>query len=571
MATPPADLVSRAQRAVAEAMMRIQQVWHVLGIDEEYQEERSEEIMNLVNGLVMTMAEQEEEERDNVLRRVKENREQLASLAKEMNVEPGVDTDLPLLDLDKALGDRIAALNEEREQRIHSLIDLESRLEVLQESLVVSEKEEKREDELSMERLEDLRHRITEYEKELDERKKGLASTMKEIKHLWAQLRYRPRTEFEEQVAKGVDRLPLSPANILALHRLRDSLKDMLPALKVEVDTVAARTHEMCMLLGEQEDEYVRAAARIKEKTEAFDGVCRDAIDLWEQELERLHKKKQAMLPVVVLKTFEKLDKQWQQTYFCAQQSREFMEALGLEYPLEYDDVKEISDRRVLEMALEAIEEECARQTALHDEHKDVYQAVHTIEALQGKKAQFKEDDLLNNRGGLRFKVEKMDKQIDACKRQIAKWERQTGTKFMVRGAHFLSILTRKEEAEREHQLKLKEQRRQQRQKQLQQEARFGSIPATPKRARRDLGKPSTRNGPNSLKTPKSSRKVAKRTPLKENVPHLNLFENDIKGNICIEFDSSHHANRPADASVGTFSMFKETATNRLHSTKLPK
>ena len=72
-----------------------------------------------------------------------------------------------------------------------------------------------------------------------------------------------------------------------------------------------------------------------------------------------------------------------QLTPLGAQSARAFMEDLGLEYPLEYDDVRQVSDRRQLEHALVALEDEIARQKALYEEHKEVYQAVHTIEALQ--------------------------------------------------------------------------------------------------------------------------------------------------------------------------------------------
>ena len=58
---------------------------------------------------------------------------------------------------------------------------------------------------------------------------------------------------------------------------------------------------------------------------------------------------------------------------------------------------------------------------------------------------------------------------------------------------------------------------------------------------------------------------------MKENVPKLHLFEDDIKGNIHIEFDSSRRVDAHSDSTLASFSMFKENAQGRMHSTKLSK
>lgn len=430
------NLIEDAKQSIAVAMSRILRVWDIVGIDQEYQEERSQEIMGLINGLVMTMAEQEEAERDSVLQRVHQNKQKLISLSKEMGVEPQCEMDLPFLDLDEALCDKIKELEVERERRLHSLVELESRLEVLQESLMVNKasgKDDAREDDLSIDHLQNLQQQIDEYEQELQERRKGLCATMDEIKHLWTQLQYEPANEFEQTVAQGIDRLPLSPANILALHRLRDTLKECIPNLQEKIEKLSQRAHEMTLLVGEKEENFNRVKQRILEQTKEFNGICKQTVKLWEEEIARLRQKKQEMLPLVILKTFNQLSKLWESTYFCAKEAQKFMLQFDLEYPLEFDDIQRISDKHQLEQALTAMEDECARQVAIYEEHKDVFQAVSMIEKCQAEKAKVNEDDLLHNRGGLRFKISRMDKQIDASRKQIVQWERRTGRQFMVR------------------------------------------------------------------------------------------------------------------------------------------
>lgn len=73
---------------------------------------------------------------------------------------------------DEQLGDAIAKLREERERRLESIIELESRLQTVQTSLVLENvhEEQTQDNDLSLSRIQQLECRVTEFEQEVGQR-----------------------------------------------------------------------------------------------------------------------------------------------------------------------------------------------------------------------------------------------------------------------------------------------------------------------------------------------------------------------------------------------------------------
>lgn len=259
-----ADLHAATAAGLAADLARLEHVWAQLGLSAADAAARRSEVVGHLARMVVDMAAEEERQRDDILRSIAENRARVAELERELEMPPSTaasssapssrtsatfphphhasarpaHADTSLLRVDTELEERCEALEAERERRLEEKVELESRAELLRESLVLDEREAAdlslRHD-ISVSGLERLREIVGEYERQLEARRREAAPAVAACQGLMRDLCYVPEDDFEAQVAKGLEGLSLSASTLRALRGLHDRLEAQLARLGEDV------------------------------------------------------------------------------------------------------------------------------------------------------------------------------------------------------------------------------------------------------------------------------------------------------------------------------------------------
>eukprot|EP00053_Salpingoeca_punica_P010960 m.97997 g.97997 ORF g.97997 m.97997 type:complete len:596 (+) comp15548_c0_seq1:137-1924(+) len=469
-------LQSDAADCVRDGLQRLAAVWDELGLVAEERRAREQEVLQHIERLVGTMATQEE----NTLKALQESVASLSTTVVELSRE--LETAVPktstknIVELEESLLETVDQLKKEREARLESLVELESRMEILQASLMISNPSSSESAHtvcnISLSRISQLQSQINEYERELHDRKIAAKETFDAVLRLWDELDQTPATPFEKEVAKGLDRFTLSPSNILALQRLKEQLEQTKVQKKAELDSLRQRIQALWARLEISTVEQRSFLAQFSDYSKA----TRKAV---QAEWERLQRLRSKNIRRFVEASRDELAKWWSKCHFGDAQRQMFAAAYADEYT---------------EEVLAEHEAEVARIQGIYEGASDLFALVEKRESIVKRlselERQSSDSDRLNNRGGKLLLEEKFRKtalkDLPKIERDIielaATWERIHGTDFTVNDERYIDMLTNQKEEERMAKEREKAEKQRQKQEQLIEELHFGSVPRTPKR-----------------------------------------------------------------------------------------
>ncbi|EDQ90692.1 uncharacterized protein MONBRDRAFT_31889 [Monosiga brevicollis MX1] len=521
-------LMTRAQDALLPTWQRLAKLWTRLGLEEDEQLARQNEVVGHIQQLVDELAAEEQKQCDAIVQLVAENRMKLQGLRAELQLEDAeplltVDTEYSLLRLDADLESRVQELEEIKFQRLEERSFLETRMGGLARTLDLSPEEAPlcADNDISQACIERLKSRLHEIERELEERQSAVAPTVGSIQALWHELAYEPEDDFERGVIENVAALPLSVENIGRLRHLQDKLqriKDQLDEMvnlawvnlhrrwaELEVDMSARRV--VCKQLG-----LPSAAAReAKAHTPPPHGdslrIIREA-NLGLDEIQR------AKLPVVLAKRYQALCKWWRKCFVGEIERQEFLEdELQIDAANEDDDAWHHVPEERREEVLRAMEAAIANLQEQYQSQKDLFAAADVIESYRTKLAATTDEDRLRNRGGLLARLDRMAKSAKLAERRIQDWEDEHGEVFLVNGNPYLETLEDERRRQQEKQHLEAEQRRQRAKNQTEHEMLYGSTPLTPRRVTKAVARtPTSAKRRNTALT--AAGKTPKRVPL---------------------------------------------------------
>jgi hypothetical protein len=327
--------------AVEPVWQRISRVWNQLGLSEEEQVGRRDEVISHLLKLLSELAGEEERQRDQILTIVRENRAKVAELAHELEVDVNVeDADSSLLRIDAELEARRVELEELREQRLFERTELEHKVDVLAKSLVLnSDTFIMNENDVSLNGLEALRHKVDELERELQERKQAIHTTVASIQKLAGELDYQAVSDFEHNVLTRPDELPLSTDNIEVIrdmHRMLQTQRSQLEEMVLLAWTQLTSRWEELEIEPRERQRVLKAlkvaGSKGKPAKDAAPQPNGLSLRVMREENVRLEQIQVAKLPIVLCKRAKEL-KQWQEkTYVSDEEQTLVAQAHGYDH-----------------------------------------------------------------------------------------------------------------------------------------------------------------------------------------------------------------------------------------------
>jgi hypothetical protein len=324
---------------------RMQAVWSRLGFAAEEQAGRSQEVVAHLCSLLNDLASEEEKQLNQILTLIQENRIKVIQLAEELQVDPALppaaaELDTSLLRIDAALEAKRVELEELREERLEEKIALESRADALAHSLVLSPSVTHSivaDTDISQPGLQRLRSKISEFERELQERKEAVVPTVATIKALSRELQYEAEDEFETLALARADTVPLSVPNIERLRQLQHKLESQKTRLNEDVSHAWARLKARWTELEVSAEAQAAVCKALRLPTTRKAPSARDptptasgeTLAQLRQEHRRLDQLQRAMLPKILARRFAELQQLWAQCYRDASELDTLLETWG--------------------------------------------------------------------------------------------------------------------------------------------------------------------------------------------------------------------------------------------------
>lgn len=404
-------------------MAKLQDVWDVIGIQEEKRLERMGSVKNHIEMLLNEMIHEEELLNDQLNEAIHNWQEKLQDLCSELLLDLyKADKNSTPLQLEKELRDEVTTLLKERNFRMEQCEILLKEDQALCTNLCKTPYYIPTGKVPSLQQIEELKNHIMSAAKEKEHRLATFLGLRHEITNLMANIDHVPDTTFEKDaVLEQEDLFFLSDENIKSLEVLRLQLVKRKEELLTMQESLKEQIHSLWITLQIPTEQ---------QNMETTGPIC-EVNAVLQQNLEQLQQMKIKNIKEVITGIREKLHTYWDKCLY-SQKQREESDFLRSE--------------NFTEELLRVHDEELLKITLYYEKYQELFDNFEKWERWWKLFLEFEkkasDPNRYANRGGTLLKEEKERTQLqkklpkleEELKLNILKWETEQGSHFMING-----------------------------------------------------------------------------------------------------------------------------------------
>lgn len=403
-------------------MAKLQDVWDVIGIQEEKRLERMGSVKNHIEMLLNEMIHEEELLNDQLNEAIHNWQEKLQDLCSELLLDLyKADKNSTPLQLEKELRDEVTTLLKERNFRMQQCEILLKEDQALCTDLCKTPYYIPTGKVPSLQQIEELKNHIMSAAKEKEHRLATFLGLRHEITNLMANIDHVPDTTFEKDaVLEQEDLFFLSDENIKSLEVLRLQLVKRKEELLTMQESLKEQIHSLWITLQIPTEQ---------QNMETTGPIC-EVNAVLQQNLEQLQQMKIKNIKEVITGIREKLHTYWDKClYSQKQRESDFLRS-----------------ENFTEELLRVHDEELLKITLYYEKYQELFDNFEKWERWWKLFLEFEkkasDPNRYANRGGTLLKEEKERTQLqkklpkleEELKLNILKWETEQGSHFMING-----------------------------------------------------------------------------------------------------------------------------------------
>uniref|UniRef100_UPI00398E468F protein regulator of cytokinesis 1-like isoform X2 n=1 Tax=Pristiophorus japonicus TaxID=55135 RepID=UPI00398E468F len=444
MAAQSEVLASSISHRLNSTMAKLQDVWDVVGIQENKRLERMESVKMHIERLLDQMIHEEELMKEQLEEEIKKWQRELQTLCSELHLDPYKAESSTPLQLEKELRQEVEALIQERNGRMEECAMLLKEDQALCTDLCKTPYYIPTGKVPSLQELEELKNHLLNAAKEKECRLATFLGLRHMITKLMADIDHVPDTTFEKDaVLEQEDLFFLSDGNIKSLEMLHHQLEMKKQELMATQETLKKEIGSLWSTL----------QIPLEQQNMCTTGSLHQVNTVLQQELEQLQQMKTKKISQIVTGIRQQLHTYWDKCFYSQKQKEEFPFLL---------------DENFTEEVLKMHDEELVKITLYYEQHKELFDDVEKWECWWKlfleleKKAS--DPNRYANRGGALLREakehgqlsKKLPKLEEKLKLYIEKWECEQGCPFLVHGQNFVTYIANRWE---QHRLKKEQER----------------------------------------------------------------------------------------------------------------
>ncbi|XP_078543286.1 protein regulator of cytokinesis 1-like [Lissotriton helveticus] len=418
-------LSSKVVTSVQLALVQLAEIWDALGFEDESRVERLDVVRSHTEELLSRMISEEEHTKESVEQDIVTQRAEVLVLCRELGAEenePDIQPDM-LLQQEKALRLRLHELRAVKEERLRSLRSLQGRDQALCTQLCATPYYVPTGAVPSEEQLRELEEQVLAREQERERRAKACAQTSAQIREL---LQVTGEGHSEQKPGEEDNEDDLTPGRLQKLQDQLQQIRDRREVLLGALEGLREQVQDLWQRFGDNEaDEH-----RFRNYVASAKGLAGQLL-LWENELDRLKKKKLAQLKEVTLKAREELALYWDKCHYTPEQRAAFTPFKSTDFT---EELLSQHDQEVVRVKMDY--ERCRPLLEAAARWDNLWARFMELETNANNPNRF------NNRGGALLKegqerarvTKQLSKLEEEVRREADVWEAQQGTSFLLNG-----------------------------------------------------------------------------------------------------------------------------------------
>jgi len=493
------DLLKESHDVLHVIIPKMTQIWRQLGFPPGKSQERFAAAISHHKELWESMLEEEKNNKKKIVTSIDRLGRHYHQLGRELGITvKDLDSDAPLLEMEKCLNDAIAELLQEKEERMKNVRILFEHDDILSSRMEVASFAINREKIPTTEQMNLLKDHITQLENEILLRQHQFVAVRDDIKNMMQQLEASARSSFEvEMFVSDPETVCLSSANMQKLRECQDDLKGRMDRCIIKANVLRCKIGTLWERLNV--DQHIQDIFLAENK-----GFTPSTIAVLEKELAHLEEEKMRHIEQFIKSVRHDIVSWWEKCFISEGEQKAFTPFSSDIYTEELLNLHENLAEK-LKMLYSNNKEIFAKVA-----HRDnLWKRMEDIEARGRDPSR-----LFGNRGCALLLEEKERKKImkelprveEQLIQLLDEYEKNNGQILPINGRDYRCSITEQWTYYEEQKENEKLQRQRERQDKLVEESKGGAKPTTPMKRR--LGTTGLRT---QLESPKSSkqRKVA--------------------------------------------------------------